>query len=205
MLGRTLVGGIGSADCLTIRGGSENCPFFVSSLGFLWRRVAGLDRPMGSEYADLRTLVLGLGNPICGDDGVGIRVAEALKDRVCGSETDVAQTTAAGLGLLDLIGGYQRIIVIDAIQTCDGKAGQVYRLGLDDLPSPLHCATLHDVDLATALELGRRLGMEMPREVVIFAVEVADTTTFREECTPEVARAIPKVIHTVLQELKSTQ
>ncbi|OGO07900.1 MAG: hypothetical protein A2Y61_04950 [Chloroflexi bacterium RBG_13_60_13] len=152
----------------------------------------------------MRTLVLGLGNTICGDDGVGIRIAEALKGEVCGLEADVAETTAAGISLLDLMVGYQRMIIVDAIQTRDGKAGQVYRLGLEDLPSSLHCATLHDVDLATALELGRRLGMEMPQEVVIYAVEVADITTFREGCTPEVERSIPEVAHLVLQELKGT-
>ncbi len=150
----------------------------------------------------MRTLVLGLGNTICGDDGVGIMIAELLKGQVSGLETDVAETTAAGISLLDLIAGYQRMIVVDAIQTRDGRAGQVYRLGLEDLPSSLHSATLHDVDLPTALELGRRLGMEMPREVIIYAVEVADITTFREGCTPEVERSIPEVAHLVLQELK---
>lgn len=152
----------------------------------------------------MRTLILGLGNTICGDDGVGIRIAQALKEDVCGLEVEVAETTAAGISLLDLIAGYQRMIVVDAIQTRDGKAGQVYRLGLEDLPSSLHSATLHDVDLPTALELGRRLGMEMPRQVIIYAVEVADITTFREGCTPEVERSIPEVAHLVLQELKGT-
>lgn len=152
----------------------------------------------------MRTLVLGLGNPICGDDGVGIRIAQALKEDLCGLEVEVAETTAAGIGLLDLITGYERMIVVDAIQTKGGKAGQVYRLGLDHLPSSLHSATLHDVDLTTALELGRRLGMEMPREVIIYAVEVADVATFREGCTPEVERSIPLAAGLVLQELKST-
>lgn len=152
----------------------------------------------------MRTLVLGLGNPICGDDGVGIRIAQALKEDLCGLEVEVAETTAAGIGLLDLITGYERMIVVDAIQTKGGKAGQVYRLGLDHLPSSLHSATLHDVDLTTALELGRRLGMEMPREVIIYAVEVADVSTFREGCTPEVERSIPLAAGLVLQELKST-
>ena len=152
----------------------------------------------------MRTLVLGLGNPICGDDGVGIRIAEALKDKVADPQVEVAETTAAGLSLLDLMAGYQRIIIIDAIRTRNGVPGQVYRLGPDDLPCPLHCATLHDVDLATALELGRRLGMEMPREVTIFAVEVADTTTFLEGCTPDVERAVPEVASLVLQELENT-
>ena len=152
----------------------------------------------------LGTLVLGLGNTICGDDGVGIRIAQALKEDVCGLEAEVTETTAAGIGLLDLIMGYDRLIVVDAIQTKEGEAGQVYRFGLEDLPASLHSATLHDVDLTTALELGRRLGMGMPREVIIFAVEVADTTTFREGCTPEVERSIPVVARLVLQELKST-
>lgn len=152
----------------------------------------------------MKTLILGLGNPICGDDGVGIRIAEALKDEVAGPQVEVAETTAAGLSLLDLMAGYQRIIVVDAIRTQNGVPGQVYRLGLSDLPGPLHCATLHDVDLATALELGSRLGMEMPREVIIFAVEVADTTTFLEGFTPDVERAVPEVASLVLQELKNT-
>ena len=151
----------------------------------------------------MKTLVLGLGNPICGDDGVGIRIAEALKDKVADPQVEVAETTAAGLGLLDLMAGYQRIIITDAIRTRNGVPGQVYRLGLSDLPGPVHCATLHDVDLATALELGRRLGMEMPREVIVFAVEVADTTTFLEGCTPDVERAVPEVASLVLQDLEN--
>ena len=166
--------------------------------------MASFGQSTDLEAVLLRTLVLGLGNPICADDGVGIRIAEALKDEVSGPEVAVAETSAAGLGLLDLIAGYQRIIVVDAIQTRDGKPGQVYRLALGDLPGPLHCATLHDVDLATALELGRRLGMEMPQEVIIFAIEVTDITTFREGCTPEVESAIPAVTSLVLQELKTT-
>jgi hydrogenase maturation protease len=153
------------------------------------------------EVGELRTLVLGLGNPICADDGVGISIAEAIRGRVHGPDVEVAETSAAGLGLLDLMSGYQRLIVIDAIQTRDGKPGDIHRLGLEDLPAPLHCSTIHDVDLTTALELGRRLNMTVPREVVIYAVEVSDVTTFREGCTPEVERAIPQVADMVIREL----
>ena len=148
----------------------------------------------------MKTLVLGLGNPICADDGVGIRVAEVIRNRVSDPNVDVAETSSAGLGLLDIIGGFQRLIVIDAIQTRDGKPGSIYRLGLEDLPAPMHCSTVHDVDLITALELGRRLNMSVPEEVVVFAVEVSDVTTFREGCTPDVDRAIPKVADLVIRE-----
>ena len=148
----------------------------------------------------MKTLVLGLGNPICSDDGVGIRVAEVIRNRVHDPNVNVAETNSVGLGLLDIIGGFQRLIVIDAIQTRDGKPGSIYRLGLEDLPAPMHCSTVHDVDLITALELGRRLNMSVPEEVVVFAVEVSDVTTFREGCTPDVDRAIPKVADLVIRE-----
>jgi len=149
----------------------------------------------------LRTLILGLGNPICADDGVGIRIVEAVESQIHRSDADVAETSAAGLGLLDLVSGYERLIVVDAIQTRGGRPGDIYRLGLQDLPAPMHCSTMHDVDLLTALELGRRLDMIVPHEVVVFAVEVSDVTTFHEGCTPEVERAIPLAADLVIREL----
>jgi hydrogenase maturation protease len=138
---------------------------------------------------------------------VGNRVAQALQERGLslphglGQEVTVAETNAAGLNLLDLLVGYDRAIIVDAIQTQGGQPGQVYRLSLDDLPFTLHTASTHDTNLATALELGRRLGMAVPREVVIFAIEVADVTTFSEQCTPEVEQSIPKVVDMVIEEV----
>jgi len=124
-----------------------------------------------------------------------------LEKEIDNPEVTVVETNADGLGLLDLVSGYERVIIVDAIQTQEGKAGQVYRLGLPDLATPHHFSGTHSIDLVTALELGTKLGLAVPREVIIFAVEVADVSTFSEECTPEVERAIPEVIGLVLGEL----
>jgi hydrogenase maturation protease len=94
------------------------------------------------------------------------------------------------------------VIIIDAIQTREGKPGQVHRLSLQDLATPHYLSATHDIDLATALELGTRLGLALPEEVIIFAIEIADITTFSEECTLEVEGAIPEVVELVLQELR---
>lgn len=150
----------------------------------------------------MKTLILGLGNPILCDDGVGNRVAQILENEVNNPEVVVTETNAVGLGLLDFIPGYERIIIIDAIQSPEGKAGQIRRLSLPDLAAPYYQLASHGIDLATTIELGTRLGLAMPCEVIIFAVEVADIATFTEECTPSVKRAIPKVVKLVLQELK---
>lgn len=111
------------------------------------------------------------------------------------------ETSMAGLSLLDLLVGYDRAIIIDAIQTMDRKAGQIYRLDPEAFDATRHAASPHDVNFATALELGNRLGLALPQQIVIFAIEVADVSTFSEECTPEVERAIPVCVDMIMQEI----
>jgi len=149
----------------------------------------------------LRTLVLGLGNPILGDDGVGNRIAEILQGKIQDPEVTVTETNAVGLNLLDLFVGYQRAIIIDAVLTREGKVGQVHRLTPEDFRLSQHLCSPHDVDFASALELGKRLGLSLPEEIIIFAVEVAAITTFSESLTPEVEMVVPQVVQTVLDEL----
>jgi len=149
-----------------------------------------------------KTLVLGLGNPILCDDGVGPRIAMELEGKLDGNVT-VAEASLAGLNLLDLLAGYDRAIIIDAIKTGEGKPGRIYRLGIEDFKDTCHAASTHDVNLATALELGGRLGMSLPRRIDIVAIEVADTSRFGEELTPEVAAAVPACVEMIIEELKA--
>jgi len=150
----------------------------------------------------MRILLLGLGNPLLTDDGVGLRVAEELKRRLDKPEVTVESCSLAGLDLLELLSSYDKAIIIDAIQTEAGKTGQIYRLEAGDFSSTQHAATPHDVNFATALELGKRLGLSLPREILIFAIEVADVSTFGEECTTEVEKSLPVCIEMLIQELK---
>jgi len=143
-----------------------------------------------------------MGNPLLCDDGVGLRVAAELKDRVEQPEITVMETGVAGLSLLDLLVGYERAIIIDAIQTVGGKAGQIYRLDPKAFDTALHTASAHGIDFTTALEFGKKLGLPLPQQIVIFAIEASDIRTFSEECTPEVQKAIPTCVEMVLQELK---
>jgi hydrogenase maturation protease len=149
-----------------------------------------------------KTLILGMGNPLLCDDGVGLRVAAELKDRVEQPEITVMETGIAGLSLLDLLVGYDKAIIIDAIQTVGGKAGQIYRLDPKAFDTAIHTASAHGIDFTTALEFGKKLGLSLPQQIIIFAIEASDVHTFNEECTPEVRKAIPTCVEMVLQELK---
>jgi hydrogenase maturation protease len=150
----------------------------------------------------LKTLVLGLGNPILSDDSVGCRVAMALQEKLHLPDIDIREASIAGLDFLDALAGYDRTIIIDAIQTGQSEPGKIYRFGPDILANTRHASSPHDINLATALELGKKLNLPLPREITIFAIEAGDVTSFSEDCTPGVAQAIPACVDMVIQELQ---
>lgn len=155
----------------------------------------------------MQTLVLGLGNPILTDDGVGVRVAEWVQAALPpGAPVECAAVSVGGLTLMEQMLGYERVILIDALLQPGGTPGRMHRWNLEDLRaaggSPTaHSASPHDASLITALDLAQQMGMPIPAEVVIYAVEAANVIDFGEEPTPPVARAIPQVGAAVLAEL----
>ena len=153
----------------------------------------------------MRTLVIGLGNPILTDDGVGPRVAEAVRVALpAGTSADVREASVGGLTLMEDMLGYDRVILIDAFQQSGGEPGTVLRLTLEDLRSmepSEHTNSPHDLSLARALELGSELGLPLPREIVVYAVQTTNVTDFGEEPTPAVAAAVHAVAAAVLAEL----
>jgi hydrogenase maturation protease len=148
----------------------------------------------------VKTLVLGLGNPILTDDGIGVYVVREVAARWTGEGVEFQEACVGGLRLLEVIAGYDRLILVDAIQTRDGAAGQVYRLAADDPRASLHAGSTHDLSFRGALAWGRRMGLALPADdaITIIAIEAADVLTFGEALTPAVAGALPNATATVL-------
>ena len=162
------------------------------------------DPATNTQYPIPRTLVLGLGNPILTDDGVGIHIVRTAAAQCSPTEgVTFAEASVGGLRLLDLLAGYDRVILVDAIQTHGGQPGEFYWVGPGDLCASLHSGSTHDLSLPGALDLGRRLGMKLPgdRDLAILAVEVEDVLTIGEACTPAVAQAISGAAEATLAEL----
>jgi len=153
----------------------------------------------------VKVLVLGVGNPILSDDGVGIHVARELKKRSMPG-VDVEELAASGLELLDVVRGYDKVVIIDAIKTTKGKPGELHILEEKDFEKSIHGSSPHGINIATALALGRKLVPdEMPKEVVFFAVEAEDLINVSERLTPKVAKALPRIVEKVRRELRSVQ
>ena len=148
----------------------------------------------------MNTLILGIGNPILTDDGVGIRIAQRLKEE--NAKLKVIETSEAGITLLDLIAGYDKLIIIDSIKTEKGKPGDLYKLELEDLKPAKDFSSSHGIGIATAFELGKGLRYRMPKYTSIYAVEIKDNTTFGEKCTEEVEQRIPFIVKQIVRKEK---
>lgn len=161
-------------------------------------------KPQPSTGAYAGTIVVGLGNPILGDDGIGWRVAEVVA--ALAPEVEVDFLALGGLSLMERLIGYRRVIIIDALQTRDGQCGDVYILPLDALPnlSAGHTTAVHDTSLATALHLGRSMGADVPVDVTIVGIEAERIYDFSDEISAPVSAAIPAAAQAVLSLLGAT-
>jgi hydrogenase maturation protease len=158
-----------------------------------------------------KTLILGLGNPLLGDDGVGWHVAEEVAKLMGDRQPDSGVAPAAevdfhaggGLSLMERLVGYDRTILIDAMNIGQAPAGTVTSFGLEELGDPFagHLASTHETNLQTALEFGKSIGMKLPKEIFVVAIESPHVYDFSETLSPPVTEAVPLAVEKVLQRL----
>jgi hydrogenase maturation protease len=152
----------------------------------------------------MRTIVVGLGNPILSDDSVGIKAAGLLKEQLADlPKVEVTEAYAGGLRLMEAIAGFDRAIIVDAMKSGSCPPGTLLRLrtGAGEGTRNLLCA--HDSDLETSLRVGRELGLKIPGEIVIIGIEAADVENFGEELTPEVRAALPTAVAEIERYLRA--
>jgi hydrogenase maturation protease len=145
-----------------------------------------------------------MGNPILSDDGVGLLVADRLRESPLPDSVEVVQSEVGGLRLLELVRGFTRVIIIDALRSpaeSGRHPGEVYRYEAKDFKGGHRYGSAHSIGLDAALEIGHKLGYDMPEDVTVFAIEAEDVETFGEELSPPVAEAAERVIALVREEV----
>jgi hydrogenase maturation protease len=144
----------------------------------------------------MKTLIIGLGNPIMGDDAIGCICARELERALKNHKTadiEVDQFYRGGISLMERLIGYDRVLIIDSIAGYGKEPGTIVRLTINDLPS-LTTGSPHDSSLKNALEFGSQLGAQLPTKIDILAIEIKSSFEFSERLTPPVGASIPKVI-----------
>ena len=153
--------------------------------------------------------IIGLGNPLRGDDGVGVRVTELLAAQRLPQDVAVVDGGTQGLGIVSLMEGRQRVILVDAADVHEAP-GQFVRFTLDEvdllgestLLGEQQQLSVHNAGLRDALLLARALGV-LPQEVVVFGVQPAKME-WESTLSPEVEAALPGLLAAILAELAAT-
>ena len=154
----------------------------------------------------MRTIVVGLGNPILGDDGVGWKVANEVMGHLSeDAPVDVTCLSVGGISLMEYLIGYDQAIIVDAFAT-DAPVGSISVLRLDQLPnySAFHTTSSHDTSLQKAMELGKAMGFHLPDNVMIVGIATRQVFDFSEDLSPPVARVVHSVGTIVLDMLKES-
>jgi hydrogenase maturation protease len=150
------------------------------------------------------TVLVGLGNPVRGNDAVGLRVAAAVERLLAArpvAGVRVATSTRGGFELIDLLSGADRAIVVDCLEAPDARPGRVRVLSLDGLAGCARLVGSHDIGLAAAVELGRLLGVAMPQQVHVIGIEAELDDRIDEGLSPEVAAVVPLVARWIRRRL----
>ncbi len=154
----------------------------------------------------MKTIILGIGNPILRDDGVGIHVAEALKKQMKKPNVKIDTAFTGGMNLLDLMIDNERAILIDAVKMSNKKLGEIGLFNLSDF-SAFHTCNPHDVSLPEAINLAKRLGEKnIPKDIKLVGINIGELSNeFGEELSSEVAKAIPKAIDIIKKEVEKDE
>lgn len=150
------------------------------------------------------TLVLGIGNDILTDDGIGPNLCEFLKKEFRHQAIDFEKLNVGGLDILEFIQDYQTVIFIDAIKTRNGLIGEVNLYTPANFKETLHLSNLHDTNFITALKLGKSLHFKIPLEMYIITVEIKEDMVFSAYFTEELTikyNDIKEKVVKILQDL----
>lgn len=150
-----------------------------------------------------RIIVLGVGNVLLTDEGVGVKVVKELEQRYdFPSNVSLVDGGTQGLWLMSTIQQADRLIVVDAVLG-GGEPGTIYRLERDDLPKGLRVKqSAHDSDLLEALTLCSLIDAE-PMSCVVIGIQPANITDFGTELTEVIAHKVDELIARVIGELQA--
>ena len=177
----------------------------------------------------MKTLILALGNPILSDDGVAHEVADRLAKRLASSclvsdafcernntqscperiqreavrntQYDIIKSSAATMDIIPKLAGYERLIVIDAVQLGSAPLGTVHHFTLSDLASTVRPSSPHDINFATAFQMAGKWGYHIPADIRIYGIEAKELSKFSQGCTPQITQKLDEIVEHILSDL----
>ena len=147
------------------------------------------------------TVIIGMGNRLLSDDGVGIAVANGVAERLQGHTIlTVTELHTGGIRLMEAMAGFRRAVVVDAMLS-GAAPGTVQRFDPRDFVTTKNTFSSHDTDFASAYDLGLLVGVPLPEQVSFWGIEAREFDLFGERFTDEVAAAVPEAVNRIVAEI----
>lgn len=149
-----------------------------------------------TKIQTVNTLILGIGNLLFSDDGIGIHAANALNSMELPGDVEVLEVGSSFFDAINAIEKTDRIIILDAIKA-DGIPGSVYRIPMSEFSSSIFIDSMHCFDIINALEMSGNKNLE---EVIVMGIEPAKIE-WGLELSYEVAGSLPLLLEEVQKEI----
>ncbi len=148
------------------------------------------------ESSQKRNLLLGLGNTILKDDGVGIYAVEKIRQMHPKNGWDIEISPLSGCKLIDIVLGYHNVVIVDSILLDDRDPGEIITFHLNDLKT-VFGSSPHYIGLPFTLEMAGQMNLEIPENIRVVAINVKDPYTFHEGLSEEIETAMPALVREV--------
>ena len=132
----------------------------------------------------MKTLVIGIGNPLLCDDGIGAIIVNDLKEKLDNKLFDFTTEYISSMELVNLIQGYHNLVIVDGKMTHEGTPGEVTLFSVEDYYGMTHLDNYHDVSFRDMISLGRSLNLDIPENIKISAVEIVEDKLFSKTLSP---------------------
>jgi len=146
-----------------------------------------------------KIVIVGVGNILCGDEGVGVHVIEELKKHRLPDNVEVCDCGTAGLEVLEFLEESDKAIIVDAV-TAGMEPGKIYQYRLGETHAEegkMKMLSLHELDLTRAIKIGEN-AYKLPKNIMIVGVE-PKSLQFGMGLTKEIKKAIPRVVQDILK------
>ena len=149
-------------------------------------------------------VIVGVGNILCSDEGIGIHVLNHLKDREVPDYVGIYDCGTNGIAVLEALDGAKKGIIVDAV-SMGGPPGKIYRFTIDDIlgmeDNLFKMVSLHQFDLISTLKVAQITDVyKIPKDIIIIGIE-GKTFDFNLELSDEIKKVIPRVVELIMEEI----
>ena len=148
-------------------------------------------------------ILVGLGNPIMSDDGIGLVVSRRVHRRLAGYDLDLA--CGAGLHVMDAILGYNRAIIIDSMVTGSVPAGSVVRIDPGRGMETRRAGHSHGVGFFEAIEIAKACDAPLPEEILVYGIEVKDPFTIGEQISEGIMDKLDEIVDFIVGDVAARE